>query len=79
MEYRRSLASSFFFKFYLSVSQQLSNNKVGKICNLGSVNLSSQTDNVSIHFEFFISSAQGCNGSTGFAETLTQNDVSSKF
>jgi len=29
VEYRRSLASSFFFKFYLNVSLQLSNQEVG--------------------------------------------------
>jgi len=29
VEYRRSLATSFFFKFYLNVSQRLSNNEVG--------------------------------------------------
>ena len=28
MEYRRSLASSFFFKFYLNISQQLGNGEV---------------------------------------------------
>ena len=31
VEYRRSLATSFFFKFYLNVSQRLSNNEVGHI------------------------------------------------
>lgn len=31
VEYRRSLATSFFFKFYLNVSQRLSNNEVGNI------------------------------------------------
>ena len=31
VEYRSSLATSFFFKFYLNVSQRLSNNEVGNI------------------------------------------------
>lgn len=31
VEYRKSLAASFFFKFYLNVSQQLRSNEVGNI------------------------------------------------
>ena len=31
VEYRRSLAASFFFKFYLNVSQRLRSNEVGNI------------------------------------------------
>ena len=33
MEYRRSLVSSFFFKFYLNVSLQLSNHEVSLKCD----------------------------------------------